>query len=465
MRALLVSVFVTLALACGGAVDPGSPDANVTLPDGRVIRVDSGPTTMPPDASHRDAGMPPEGLAARQRALAEALRPGSSPHFLFGMGNDLAADHNNDGAYTLGTTVDIHYAYLVGLSSAGGWVTWNGGGSFPDVLDDAAQRHGVTSMYTYYVLGALFEQGQNPIQDAGTMDTYMQDVRLLATRLGALGRPFVVHHEPDAWGYIQQRVDEAGMTPDTYAVRLHTANFHDCDDLPETVHGFGQCFVRLFRDNAPMVKIGLHASEWASWYDRSDPSADVEGSANRLAAFLRACGADSTDFIATDPLDRDAGFWETHTGGWDGACNASPEAAMCSVNGGGRGTVYLDETDASLPNYTQYLRWVRALATAMQQPVLFWQVPFGVPSEMCGGPDGALHPPSDLPAGCTQRFGPPYRDNHVHYFFSHVNELVAAGAFGAVFGTGAGGQTYITNDGDQFRNAVNGYFASPTALP
>jgi len=53
----------------------------------------------------------------------------------------------------------------------------------------------------------------------------------------------------------------------------------------------------------------------------------------------------------------------------------------------------------------------------------------------------------------------------VRYLFSHVNEFISAGGVGAVFGVGAGNQTYITTDGDQFKNAVRGYFASPVALP
>ena len=41
----------------------------------------------------------------------------------------------------------------------------------------------------------------------------------------------------------------------------------------------------------------------------------------------------------------------------------------------------------------------------------------------------------------------------------------AAGGLGAVFGTGAGNQTYIDTDGDQFKKAVTSYFAAPVKLP
>lgn len=452
MRAGLVLPLLGL-LACGGSTtsdggtsDLGARDAGAPADAGTPV--DGGP---PRDAGPPvDAGSPPVGLAARQRALAMALRPGLPPHFLFGLGNDLASDHDMDGAYTLGVTMDLHYTYLVGLSTEGGWVTWNTGGSFPDILDAAAMRHGSTSMFTYYVFGPKYEGSTDPLQDAALMDVYFADLKLLAMRLGALGRPFVVHHEPDSWGYIQQHVEMAGMTADTYAARIHTATFHDCDDLPETVHGFGRCVVRLFRTNAPMVKLGFHASTWAAWYDPIDPSADLAGSANSIAAFLLSAGADETDFIAVDPLDRDAGYWETHA--WNPATMREDPTGTCSVDSGGRGyRVYYDESNTTLPNFHQYFTWVRALTAATQLPVIWWQTPLGVPSDTCGGAGGG----SDGH----------YRDNRVRYFFGHVDELVAAGGFAVAFGTGASRQTFIDTDGNQFHDAVNAYYASPTLLP
>jgi hypothetical protein len=42
---------------------------------------------------------------------------------------------------------------------------------------------------------------------------------------------------------------------------------------------------------------------------------------------------------------------------------------------------------------------------------------------------------------------------------------IVAGGLGAAFGVGAGNQTYINTDGNQFRDAVSNYFAAPTMLP
>lgn len=50
------------------------------------------------------------------------------------------------------------------------------------------------------------------------------------------------------------------------------------------------------------------------------------------------------------------------------------------------------------------------------------------------------------------------------YFFSHIDELISAGGFAATFGTGAGEQTTVSSDNDQFLNAATTYTANPHAL-
>jgi len=52
----------------------------------------------------------------------------------------------------------------------------------------------------------------------------------------------------------------------------------------------------------------------------------------------------------------------------------------------------------------------------------------------------------------------------VHYLFSHVQEFVDACGVGAEFGTGAGNQTFITTDGNQFKDAVTSYLTKATKL-
>jgi hypothetical protein len=174
---------------------------------------------------------------------------------------------------------------------------------------------------------------------------------------------------------------------------------------------------------------------WGAWYDVTDSNADAAASGRAVGAFLRTMGADLTDFVGVETLDRDAGFWETGGGG-----------NTCDPVNNPRGAVYWDEANVGFPNFAQHLAWVGALTDELQRPALWWQTPMGVPSDQCGGTNEH------------------YRDNRVHYFFAHVDELVAAGGAGMTFGTGAGGQTNLATDGDQLKTAATAYMASPFAL-
>jgi hypothetical protein len=362
-------------------------------------------------------------LRDRQRALAMALR--GNPNFMIGVGND------NSGPYDHAVPMDLHYAYLDGYGDEGGWPTWNTDGDYPLFFAQTDTGHAVSSMFTYYQLALELENKNDAVfADATRMHQYLSDVKLLFQRISDSGKPAVVQFEPDFFGYLMQRA-----APDTIAVRVHFDDLPDCAALPETAIGLTQCMVALGRATSPSTMIGFHASEWGAYYDPTDPNADIAGSGVTVAKFLRTMGADATDFVSVETLDRDAGFWETSGGG-----------ATCSLTGGSRGAVYWDETTASLPNFDQHLQWVTALTGELQRPAIEWQTPLGVPSPTCGGT--ADH----------------WRDNRVHYFFGHVSDLVNAGIAGMTFGTGAGGQTTLDTDGDQLKTASMAYMAAPFAM-
>jgi hypothetical protein len=177
--------------------------------------------------------------------------------------------------------------------------------------------------------------------------------------------------------------------------------------------------VKLARMYAPKALVGFHASSWSS----GDPATTV--------AFLKAVGADQADLVFTDMLDRDAGCFEAGT---DPNCKRT-------------GNFYWDETNQQSPNFHENFDWVKAVSSGLGLPMMWWQVPFGVPSATKGGAAGH------------------YRDNRVHYMFSHMQELIDAGGVGAAFGAGADNQTTPSSDGGQFKTAVTGYFAKPAALP
>ena len=378
--------------------------------------------------SSGSGGAPVGSLGDQARALAQHMS--GSTNFLVGLGND------NDGPFDQGIPIDVHYTYLVGYGDQGGWTTWNTDAGYVTYRCDNAYAHGVAPMFTYYQLALELENSNVGVfTDDTRMRQYLLDVQVLYERLAAFGHPAMVHFEPDFFGYLQIYTEDHSTTPDQMPASIHHADFHACDAIDETVTGLMECLIHMARSIAPEVRVGFSASRWGSWYDSTDPNADIEGSAESIADFLRSVGSDDTDFIIVETLDRDAGFWETSGGG-----------VTCSVTDGPRGPVYWDETNATLPNFQQHFRFVGALTERLQRPAFWWQTPLGVPSNTCGG---------------TSEH---WRDNRVSYFFSHIDEMVAAGGFGMAFGTGAGEQTDIHTDGGQFHTAATSYAASPFAL-
>jgi len=350
--------------------------------------------------------------ASTARALAVKLgRPGN---FLVGMGNDLANDHNQDGAYTLGVTLDLHDAYLVGLEGQGGWPDWNAGGTFVNILADTAAAHGVVPMFTLYSFAAQGEARTDILQNQDFMKRWWDGARLLFDRLAAFDKPAVVHIEPDYWGFTQQ-----ASNGDPTKLPALVTMVPDCADLPNHIGGVGSCIMRLGRKYAPKAALGLHASAWG-------------GTPASVVTFMNGVGAQAGDFVVLDALDRDAGCFEAHV---DPNCQRND------------GPWYWDEANVTHPNFADHLAFAKTIADGTGKPIVWWQVPFGVPSSTAGGTAGH------------------YRDNRVHYLFAHVGEFISAGFAGASFGVGAGNQTYITTYGGQFKSAVTAYLANPIPLP
>ena len=135
-----------------------------------------------------------------------------------------------------------------------------------------------------------------------------------------------------------------------------------------------------------------------------------------------------------DLADRDAGCWEAAQLGW-----CTPQSGV---------VYYWDESNTTSPNYAQHLATAKAWHDGIGGlPLLWWQIPLGVPSTARGGSPGA------------------YRDNKVHYMLTHAAEFTAAGGLGVVFGAGAPSQTTIASDGGQFQGLLDAYLAAPASLP
>ena len=284
-----------------------------------------------------------------------------------------------------------------------------------NILADSADDQGTTPMYTLYAMASIGDGNLSASARIRSCDRTGRACSTLFERIAAFDKPALVHVEPDFWAYAQQL---SSGNPASVMVRV-TGLVPECAGLSDDLAGLGRCIVRLGRMIAPKAVIGFHASRWA-------------GATSQMVSFLNGVGAGEADVIVQDMLDRDAGCFEAHV---DPNCQRND------------GPWYWDESNQQSPNFHDYLDWAKAIGDGIGKPVLWWQVPFGVPSTTMGGTAGA------------------YRDNRVHYIFSHIGEFVAAGGLGVTFGVGAGNQTYITSDGGQFRNAVTAYFASPVTLP
>lgn len=363
-----------------------------------------------PGGDGSGGGSSPSGGAsnAGQGAKDLANRLGRD-HFLMGMGNDIG----DDVSLSLGPTLDLRYAYLSGLLGQNGWPDWNEGGMYPVYFAQETAEAGVVPMFTLYSMAASGEGNGNSANDPSYMDPYWQGAKLLFQNLDTLDGMSVVHFEPDWWAFAQQLSEDPEQMPAKVGSVIE-----ECADLPENMTGMGRCLVKLARMYSPKTLIGFHASTWAS----PDPA--------KTAEYLLKIGAGEADLVITDILDRDAGCFEAR-------------GAECTRDDG---PWYLDETNQSHPNYNDLTSWAKEVTDRMLLPMLWWQVPFGVPSDEPGGEPGN------------------YRDNKVKYIFEHIDEFAAVGGVGAVFGVGAGNQTYPGTDGDQFKNAVNTYFDAPYKL-
>jgi len=349
--------------------------------------------------------------AVRVKAAALAQEMTGKPYIMVGEGG---LDPK-----PLGLKPAIHYRYLVE-----GWRTWNApDGYYADMVINQAKEISAVPMFTYYQLAYQFEVKNYGILTSG-LHQYLLDMRVLLQHIATGNVPTILHIEPDFYGYLQQYAVSINTPAASIPAKVKASDLPECSAVSENVGGMFSCIIKMARAIAPKTKLGFHASSWGDWYDSTDPNAPLEAKAVSVGNFLKSIGSDQTDFIAVDPCDRDAGFWEVN----------------------GRKNVYLDETNQTLPNFAGWIKWSKIVGQTMVKPIMHWQIPFGVPSSTPGGTDGH------------------YRDNRVHYFFSHMNDLAASGVFAMAYGAGADRQTTPATDGGQFKTALDAYLTATTDL-
>ena len=311
-----------------------------------------------------------------------------------------------------------------GVSTARGgdwWGCWQSTqlppGAYVRDLISAANARGQIPFFTYYIFlqasGAT--EGTKEISkanDATFMKRYYNDFRFFLNQIGPNNKA-IIHVEPDFWGYARQY---NSSTPANINAAVATANIPDCGTapniLPNTLAGMGQCLIAMAHKYAANARISLHASPWNISLNKSS-SYNIEGDAQATANFLNAAGGG--DLVITDLADRDADYYRIVL----------------------RQNEWWDATNKTLPNFSQYLRWVTALTAAMQKPGLLWQVPLGNSKQT----NKNLH----------------WKDNRLEYFFGHMSEVALANVVGIAYGAGQDQQTSPSTDGGLLVSQTNAY--------
>jgi hypothetical protein len=315
-----------------------------------------------------------------------------------------------------GIKVDIYTQYL----GSGDWTSWNAPPcDYVCVVAQKAAAVGAMPMYVQYQMANNGDGNISVLSDSAFMTTYWARLKTLYQDIAASGKPALVNLEPDFWGYAERQGPAAN--PSTLAAVV-TSN-PDCATLTNDVKGVAGCMIAMARKYAPnKAFIGFPPSSWGG-----NSTADV-------VAFMNSVGASAADFIIEQTLDRDAGCYEV-----------SPAPSECTRSVPG---AYWDESNQTHPNFQDHLAEAQAFHAGIGNlPLIWWQTPMGVPSSTPGGS------PSH------------YRDNRVHYFLTHPDQLTAVGGLGVAFAGGAADQTSIDTDSGQFQSLSGSYLASPAALP
>jgi hypothetical protein len=397
----------TFAVALSTTAFSGSKAFSVTLSAATGATLGSPASeTITINGSTTPAGSGPAARLAAKLGLPSRL--------LVGLGSQALVD-TVTVVQTQALKVDIYDAYL----GSGDWTSWNAPPcDYACVIADKAKSIGAIPMYTYYQMANNGDGNVSVVNDAAFMATYWARLKTLYQDIAALKTPALVNVEPDFWGYVEQNAP--GHDP-TQMAAVVSSN-PDCATLPNTVAGYGACVIAMARKYASNAYVGFPPSPWGG-----NTNADV-------VTFMNAVGAQNADFIVEETLDRDAGCFEV-----------TPLLSDCARGGTG---YYWDETNQTHPNFQDHLAQVQAYHSGIGNlPVIWWQTPEGVPSST---PGGTLNH---------------YRDNRVHYFLTHPDQLVAVGGLGVVFSNGDGSQTSVSTDGGQFQSLSGAYMAAPTALP
>ncbi len=332
-------------------------------------------------------------------------------HFMLGHGSP-PGDGWLEETRKQGAAWDLRYQYICGGCNTGSnWKTWNlPAGAFVSIYLNESAKMGIMPVLSWYQMlqstpgaGKGGEDVCNKIncENAQTMNSYFEDFKLLMKKCGEFGKPVIVHHEPDLWGFMRVSPVFKPNDPNQVKVMVKSSGFAEADAFADTASGFGLALVALRDKYAPNVLLAWHASKWGN----PDPK--------QMADFCLKSG--KWDVLFTDMSDRDSG--------WKLAHNYMPGGAW-----------WKDE------DFSGFRDWCGQLHALTGLPLMAWQVP-------CG---------NTIMASCNNTENH-FMDNRPEYFLeeypknTHIAEWGQRGFIGMMFGGGAGG---CTGRGDGAKDGI-----------
>jgi hypothetical protein len=348
-----------------------------------------------------------------------------------------------------GVAWDMRYHYFTkGWRDNWGWDPDNNGGWGRRWMDECDDQ-GFIPVIQYYCMrnepGGGEGQFYNKTKNAATMAAYFDDFKVLMQRAKAFDKPVLVLLEGDGFAYMEIQSNE---DPDAYAA-IAASGMPELNGLPDSAAGWGLAFLQIRKAvGADKVILGMHISAWASGKDIAYFQADVplQPEVDKVYAFLSELGlADNLtgstyDVLVGDPLDRDSDYYRI-TKGQDRWWDAD------------------DDAPVTTKSFNRYAEWLRLWNQTATKRWVLWQIPLGNANHLNVANTGGL------------REG--YRDNRAEYFFAsgtgHLRKFADTGVIALLFGPGAGGQSYHTNDvytdGELFMQSRAGAFLNDGGLP
>lgn len=406
-------------------------------------------------------------LALLLTALLPPVRPaaaqaaGLPTHFGVGLIAHPDGDEMFGWMPQSGVPWDYAAQYLAGgVDTGAGWETWSPNGTFASNYAQSAAERGAVPVLVYYELfqstGSCGRCDENRkdltnLNDPSLMQKYYANFSLLMQRLGGFGRTAIVNVEPDfVGGYAVQAANQGracfgfcsrqGNDPSLLNAAVASTGVPDVAGYPNTYSGYLQSLAHLRDLYAPNVLLGLEVSPWATGVDvgsSGDPNIDATTLGQQVGSFLAQ--AAPHDVLFNDPLDRDAGQYRVQF----------------------NQNRWWDRDNLAFPNFRRWEQYLQAAAQAdSSRPILLWQVPVG---------NQYFQTENNTPGH--------FQDNRAEYIFGHIDELVAVGIVGAIFGSGNAGNTtysdashdgvsnppsFCTHDGSSTGTICNDH---PSSLP